>query len=1187
MPEGLIEGEWSEQSVKVLRERYLLKNAVGEVVETPDQMAWRVSWDIACAEGKFGKTYDEIMSCAKEYYHLLVTHEFLPNSPTLANAGKNNGLQYSACYVIPVEDTIEGIFDGVKWQALIHHSGGGTGFAFSRLRPSGAIVGSTKGIASGPVPFMRVYDAATEQIKQGGMRRGANMGILRVDHPDVLEFIHCKESGGITNFNISVAATNAFMKAYFDGTKYDLVDPHSEVVVGQLDAQMVMNEIAEGAWKTGDPGMIFIDRINEGPANPVPSMGPVEATNPCVTGDTLISTQEGLIKMRDVVESHFEGGARFGGNMGLIIDKRTLDPNAEGTEDGRAIKFFDNGEKEVLRLETKAGLELTGTFDHKVLTPHGWVKLSEVNLGDEVCVQSGEGGFSSEGSLPFKFGKPTLPTKWSKELGQVLGWLVGDGWLRTGDKNCRAGLTFGVEDKEIMEYFRAIINRWYGKDIKPIERVRNTWHLSYHGKGLVDFFLQLGVKPVKAADKEVPGTVYQAPKEAVIGFLQGLFTADGTVNFRVGHSSYVRLTAKSKLLLKGVQLLLLNLGILSHIYNRARKPRKGMFTYTDVHGSTKTHALDGVCYELEISRESVIKFLETVGFLGGRHKGKTDRFYTKDFRSGRFADKVERISPAGKQRVYDLTEDKSYTFIANGIVSYDCGEQPLYPFDACNLGSIFLTYFVKEESGRREVDWEKLEKVTRLGVRFLDSVIERNPFTLPQIEETVKAIRRIGLGVGGWADMLVQLGIPYDSEEALELGEKIMRFINEKGHEASEELALERGPFPRWQESIYKDGKPLRNSTVTTIAPTGTIGIIADTSTGIEPFFAIAFKHYVKTNAIERTMYFLNPLFEKMALGQSWYTEEVKEKIASEGALAHVEEVPQEIKRIFVTAHDLSPEWHVRMQAAFQKYTDNAVSKTINLPNGATREDIKKAYLQAYETGCRGVTVYRDGSKSVQVLNLGTKEKPMQEAKKQTAHDEEAGQEKRSSNGHVNTVSLAQLRLRPTTKLSGVTYRMETPLGHAFITINSTADGEPFEVFIAVGHGGSDIAADAEAIGRLISMSLRIADGVSPRQIAWTIVDQLRGIGGLGAVGFGSNRVKSLADAVAKVLEDYLKSGAAGVKAGPGEEKGAEGPGDQVSPGQLTMKLTMKKDLCPSCGAAAFIYEEGCAKCLACGYAKC
>lgn len=1129
MPEDLPKGIWSEQATKVLKERYLIRDNNGEVTETEDQMCWRVAWDIAYAEANYGGTYEQIMAMAREYYRLMVTHEFLPNSPTLMNAGKNNGLQYSACYVIPVDDSIEGIFDGIKWQAIVHKSGGGTGFSFSRLRGSNARVGSTKGVASGPVSFMKIYDAATEQIKQGGMRRGANMGILRVDHPDVMSFIHCKDNGGINNFNISVAITDAFIKAYRAGTSYDLIDPKNNSVVGQLDAHKVMDEIADGAWKTGDPGLIFIDQINSSCANPVPTLGPIEATNPCVTGDSLISTEKGLVRMKDLVDKNEK--------IKLVIDERA----SGGKTEGEAIKFFDNGIKDVVKVVTKSGLELTVTLDHKLLTADGWKETQKLKVGDSIFIQSKEGKFNQKNG------------KWSKELGQILGWLVGDGWVRTGDKDCRVGFTFGKEDLEILNYLKPHINKLYGKEIKEIERVRNTYHLSYHGKSFVDFFIDLGVKAVKADEKVVPESIFTAPRESVIGFLQGLFTADGTVNFRLGFSSYVRLTSKSKTLLNGVQLLLLNLGIVSKIYDRSRKPRVGMFPYVNKKGEEKSYTLDGVLYELEISKKSVLKFFSEVGFMGGRHKEKIAKFGTKNFREDKYVDKILEIIPVGKERVYDLTEQLSYTFIANGIVSYDCGEQPLYPFDACNLGSIFLTYFVEN----KQVNWNKLEKTVKTAVRFLDSVIERNPFPLPQIKDTVTNIRRIGLGVGGWADLLAKLEIPYNSNEALELAEKLMKFVNDKGHEASQELAKERGAFPLFPESIFKDDKPMRNSTVTTIAPTGTIGIIANASTGVEPFFAIAYKHYVKTNAIERTLLFFNPLFEEYAKNQSWYTDEVKEKIASEGTLAHIQEIPDHVKKVFATAHDIEPIWHVKMQAAFQKNTDNAVSKTINMPNSATREDILKAYIEAYETGCRGITVYRDGCKDVQVLNLGTKDK----------------KEPLATNGHANghAQPVAELRGRPQ-KLTGNTYRVSTPVGHAFITINSNEDNQPFEIFINVGHAGTDIAADAEAIGRLISMSLRIPSQLSPKEISMQVVEQLRGIGGSNHIGFGVNKVKSLADAIAKILSEHMM-----------QDKETTAP----EAFQAALPLAAKRDLCPSCGAAAFIFEEGCSKCLACSYSKC
>ncbi len=749
IPVDIVAVPWSSQSIKVLNERYFLKDAEGKVIETVEEMCWRVAWETARAEVKFGKSREEVIAIARQYQEMMLNRWFLPNSPTLMNAGKNNKLQYSACYVIPVPDSLEGIFDGVKYQGLIHQSGGGTGFSFSRLRPTGSRVKSTMGIASGPVSFMRIYNEATQQIKQGGIRRGANMGILRVDHPDIMDFIHCKDSGGITNFNISVAITDKFMEALATGGEYELVSPYDGKVTGKMSAKKVWEEIADGAWKTGDPGLIFLDRINASVANPIRAEGwEVESTNPC-------------------------------------------------------------------------------------------------------------------------------------------------------------------------------------------------------------------------------------------------------------------------------------------------------------------------------------------------------------------------------------------------------GEQPLYPFDACNLGSIFLGHYVKDH----QVDWDKLKKTTHLAVRLLDSVIEMNPFPLPQITDTVRKIRRIGLGVGGWADMLIQLSIPYDSEEALKLGEQVMKFINEQGHKASQQLAKERGPFPMWKQSVYKDDLPIRNSTVTTIAPTGTIGILAHASSGIEPLFAIAYQHIVKTE--NRTLTYMNEMFESVAKERGFYTEELMAKVAQKGMIRDMEEISADVRVVFGTAHEIHPDWHVKMQAAFQKYTDNAVSKTINLHHDSTREDIKLAYMLAWETGCNGITVFRDGSKGDQVLNLGTNTDKKEE--------------------------LQTIKPRPV-KVDGATYRIETPMGSAFITINHDPDGNPFEVFVTIGKAGSEVAAMAEALGRMISTTLRFGNHLPAKERAKEIMDQLEGIGGSRSVGFGPSKVRSLPDAVAKAL---------------GMHFGLMGYQQKTEVFEQLPLVIKKGDLCPSCGEATFVYEEGCKKCHSCGYSEC
>lgn len=813
LPSDLPKGNWTKQARRVLKERYLQKDKKGKIIETPEEMVWRVSWEIASAEARWGKTREEVLSIAKDFYNLLVSREFLPNSPTLMNAGTGNLLQYSACFVLPVDDSMEGIFDALKWQALIHKSGGGTGFAFSRLRERGSMVKTSSGTASGPVSFMHIFDAATNEVKQGGKRRGANMGILRVDHPDIMEFIHCKEEGGVTNFNISVGITDEFMEAYQNDGDYELRSPHTGGAVGKLNAKEVFDEIAKGAWKTGDPGVIFLDRINKSTANPIPSIGPVESTNPC-------------------------------------------------------------------------------------------------------------------------------------------------------------------------------------------------------------------------------------------------------------------------------------------------------------------------------------------------------------------------------------------------------GEQPLYPFDACNLGSIFLSYFVDEGGGEAGVDWEKLRRVTRAATRFLDNVIEVNPYPLDEIRQTVFASRRIGLGVGGWADMLIKLGIPYDSEEALELAKKVMGTIEEEAVKTTRKLAEMRGPFPLFPESIYKNEEPRRNSTVTTIAPTGTISIIAGTSSGIEPLFAISYQHIVKDKHLDRTLTFVNPEFKKIAKEEGFWSEELKEKIAEDGLVRNVDGIPEDVRQIFGTAHDIHHDWHIKMQAAFQGYTENAVSKTINMKHTVDEGEIKDAYLLAWKTECKGITVFRDGSKDAQVLNLGTK------AKDKEKERPVKGEPKRE---------------RPYV-VRGATYRVNTPVGTAFVTINERDDGEPLEVFINVGKAGSDVTAMAEALGRTISTALRFRGSLSPKERAEEVASQLAGIGGRRSVGFGPNKILSLPDAVAMAISTHFGfktngNGQHGVKKMEnGEVKKEGGNGEVEDKSDLAgaamvaaqsshedehdptvasagsdlsstpaMEFAAKgfADICPSCGASALVYEEGCAKCHACGHSEC
>jgi ribonucleoside-diphosphate reductase alpha chain len=747
-------GRWSEAALRVLYERYLAREG-GVVTETPEDMCERVARAIAAAEARFGRSAAAVNEVAAAFYAIMVEGLFLPNSPTLMNAGKGNQLQYSACYVLPVGDSMAEIFDAVKAAAIIHQSAGGTGFAFSRLRPKNDLVRSTGGRASGPVSFLRVFNAATEAVVQGGMRRGANMGVLRVDHPDILEFIECKLDGGIRNFNISVAATDAFMEALAEGGEYDLVNPRTGLATGRVSAREAFERIVRAAWRTGDPGVVFIDRINRSPANPVPAVGTVEATNPC-------------------------------------------------------------------------------------------------------------------------------------------------------------------------------------------------------------------------------------------------------------------------------------------------------------------------------------------------------------------------------------------------------GEQPLLPWEACNLGSINVARLVTERGERRELHWDELERVARLAVRFLDDVIEVNPYPLPEIHAVVKANRRIGLGVMGWADLLFELGIPYDSREALDLAERLMAFLREKGHDQSARLAEERGPFPNWHRSIYRDGRPLRNATVTTIAPTGTISMIAGCSSGIEPVFALAFEHRGKGGEADRVLTFVNDAFQRIARARGFHSEALMTEVVRRGSLRGIPGVPEEARALFKTAHEIDYVWHVRHQAAFQKHTDNGVSKTINLPGEATEEDVAGAYRLAWELGCLGITVFRDGCKTGQVLHVGIGD--------QTGEPPERG-----------------VKPRPHS-LRGTTYRRETPIGTAFITVNDSPAGDPFEVFVQVGKAGSDTMAVAEALGRLVSLVLRLPSSLPAQRRLEEVINQLARIGGGQPTGFGASRILSLPDALARTLAEHT---------------GQSRHGDGAEPGADGRPLRRVGDLCRECGQATFIYEEGCKKCLSCGFNQC
>ena len=1149
---------------KVLKARYLKRNKDGELIEDPEGMFDRVAKNIAEANKQYG---EDVKKDEEDFYNLMTSLDFLPNSPTLMNAD-NDLQQLSACFVLPVEDSMKGIFDSLKNSALIHKSGGGTGFSFSRLRPTDDIVKTTGGVASGPLSFMKIFDKATDIVKQGGKRRGANMGILRIDHPDIMDFITAKKDENmLNNFNISVAVTDDFMQAVEKDEFYDLVNPRTKKVTAKLNAREVFEKIVYMAHKNGEPGIIFLDEINR--HNPTPNVGEIESTNPCVTGDTLVSTKDGLMRIDTLYEKYKEKGFQIitDNRIPAVLPKavNSCNPvtstniNDNGTQLQEAVKIYNNGKKDVYRLTTHKGYEIKATADHEFLTDKGWMELQDLKKESKVLIQSDEGSFSTSSNLPFEVKntvkgnngrtyKFNFPQEWSQELGQVLGFLIGDGWLRKGDKNCRVGFTFSKNDQELLNYFKKIINKMYGNDVKPIKRKNDTYHLSYHSKYFVDFFNKLGVKATNSSLKEVPSSVFTAPKESVTGFLQGLFTADGTVsNDKNKGNYYVRLSSKSKTLLKQVQQLLINLGIKSRIYNRSRKDSNDKFTYTNVKGEKNNYKTDGILYELQISSSSLYTFAEKIGFLLERkEKELKDIISNHNLHQQKMFDEVKNIEYVGKETVYDLTEPVTHSFIGNGFVIHNCGEQPLLPFEACNLGSINLSHMTKKIDGDYRIDYNKLENTVRKAVRFLDNVIDMNEYPLEKIKEMVQGNRKIGLGVMGWSDLLIRLRIPYNSAEAVKLGEDVMAFIEEVSNDESSNIAERRGSFPNIEGSIYD--KPMRNATTTTIAPTGTISIIAGVSSGIEPLFAINYERHILDDVLIET----HPIFEEIAKERGFYSEELMEKVAKNNSIQHMDEIPEDVKRIFVTAHDIEPEWHVKMQAAFQKSVDNAVSKTVNFRNSATVDDVKDVYKMAYESGCKGVTIYRDGSRSEQVLSTSSEE------------EQEVSQDRKTK--------------RPRPKITyGTTEKTKIGCGKLYITINSDQKGIN-EVFTTTGKGGG-CHAQSEAISRLASLALR--SGVAIEEV----VDQLRGIRCEAAMIRKDVHNLSCPDAIGRALEKYddeeiHQKFNMDIEVEPQKEE-EDNPtiDNRVDP-------YTNGSACPECGHE-LEHEGGCSVCRNCGWSHC
>lgn len=1102
--------ELSENARITYEKRYLKKDPEGNLLETPADLLRRVASNMAAVEREYGKDETEIKKIEEDFFQAMAGAYFMPNSPTLMNAGRDLQ-QLSACFVLPIEDSMEGIFTSLKHMALVQKTGGGTGFAFDRLRPAGDRVRTTNGVASGPLSFLKIFDAATEAVKQGGARRGANMGSLLYNHPDILEFICCKErEKEINNFNLSITVSDGFMHKVTGADPdpyYALVnprngEPYPDLKTGkivQLNAGEVFDLIVEKAWAKGDPGIIFIDQMNR--FNPTPHIGKYETTNPCVPGDTFVLTAEGPRMVRDLVDR----------SAVLMINGRPFQTTREG--------FSPTGVKPLLTIRTKEGYSLRVTGNHPVLKvkkktrytlEKEWIAAADLKPGDEIMLHdhrefSGWDGLYGEGE------------------GYLIGLLTGDGTLKADRAVLSAWLEPGVSG--VMEAaYGAVRSLPHRSNFKGWWRVRGRKEYRMSPASIRKLALSLGM----GADKAItPYLETRTSSDFVKGFLRGFFDADGSVQGCQEKGISIRLAQSDLERLRAVQRMLGRFGIKCSLYAHRRGRRavqlpkgpRGIAVYV-----TRPQ------HELIISGENMAIFARRIGFCNTAKRSRLASAlgsYRRKLNRERFTVKIDAITPCAAEPVYDVQVPGINAFDANGFVVHNCGEQPLLPYEACCLASLNLGKFVTEGS---EVDWEKLRRVTRTAVRFLDNVIDSSSYVIEEIARMHKeGNRKIGLGVMGWHDLLVRLGIPYDSEAALELAEKVMNLINAEAKRCSVELAVERGVFPNFDGSIYDTGKPedrVRNATRTTIAPTGTISILAGASSGIEPYFSLAFLRKYVLGGVDLPE--VNPLFLELASRDGFYSEELIKKITRSGYIpADEAAVPTHIKELFKTALEIDPWWHIRHQAVFQKYTDNAVSKTINLRREATPEDVKNAYILAWQMGCKGITVYRDGSREKQVLNVGVGE-------------EES--------------------LRPSSRpetLIGHTTCIKTSLGNLFVTVN-TAGGKPFELFAQIGKAGSDVVAFTEAIARLISLALRCGVGVEE------IVDQLEGIGGYRSVGFGPNRIMSVPDAIGRALARLVK-----VK--PGENGNHQN----------------SREICPDCGTGAVIRVEGCAKCEACGYSEC
>lgn len=980
-------------------------------------------------------------------------------------------------------------------------------------------------------------------------RRGALLLMLADWHPDVLDYINAKrEAGKITNANISVAISDKFMEAIKNDAMWQLKFPDTQhpsydeywdgdintwesmglpvIVYNEIPAKDIWNAIIESAWASAEPGLWFIDRVNAMSNSWYYPSGKLVSTNPCVTGDTRIQTNKGLITAQKLFDDETEFSVSVDGRFGT----ETFQPSS---------RVFYTGKKNVYEIKTKRGYRIRATDNHQFMTPNGWVELKNLEPGDNIHLMNREGGFGESGSL---------------NDGRVLGWIVGDGHFN-GD---RAVLSFYHGEKEELapifaDYVYDMIdkeqihNRDYGIGVVKNNDARDTISSVRLSRVAKRYGLTKEKKHV------VPEGVFTGNKDMQAGFLQGLFEADGGVQGSQEKGFSVRLSSSYPSLLEEVQILLGNFGIISTIYKRREAGYKKLPNYrggySDYYCKTQ--------YDLVISKNNMVIFSENIGFISQKKNDRLNNLlggYKKHPYAERFIDKIQSITHIGIESVYDLNQPTTSSFIGNNIVIHNCGEESLPGNSICNLGALNLSKFVKNDA----VDWDTLKTSIHYGVRFLDNVIDANFYWNKNHEDQQSSERRVGLGIMGLAEMLIMMKIRYGSPKAAQFTENVFRFIATEAYQASVNIAAEKGAFPNFDKDFLGSGfvsqmpdhireriseNGIRNVTLLTVAPTGSTASMLNTSTGIEPFFS--WKYYRKSR--------LGTFEQNVPLVEKFYEENPGE----------------ELPNYFVTAMELDPVEHVAMQAAAQKWVDASISKTCNIPNSYTVEQVGEIYQQMYDLGCKGGTVYRDGSRSEQILQTETKT-------------------------HTNN---QELEHKPITfssrenKLHAIVLKGKTPYGSVFITISEDPSGFPFEVFITIGKSGSDLQAQAESMGRMFSLALQSQSVENRLDMLRILTDQNRGIGGSRSYGFGPNRVSSFPDAVAKIIEEYISPKYSSDKKAINEMQSFSVLGEMKGPAYPNIQESLihisGADICPECSNVTFTRTDGCGVCHNCGYSEC